>query len=173
MTLTRVDFYVATKLPTKEKSTVKTFFLTNFCWKKTNAILFPKLFWPTERKKCSCDWEKGLKFEAEAWKFEKCLKQNACLTCSLRFLRFYTLEQLAIKAEEIIGIWKSTGKVRKLFIPISKCSCSPKTEICLNFCLISIFQVSAERTFQRNKNVILRQILPQILMRIRLISENK
>ena len=36
MSLTRVDFYVATKLPTKEKSTVKTFFLTNFLLEKKN-----------------------------------------------------------------------------------------------------------------------------------------
>ena len=31
----------------------------------TDGILFPKLFWPTVKKKCSSDWETLLKFEAE------------------------------------------------------------------------------------------------------------
>ena len=35
--------------------------------KTTNGILFPKLFWPTVRKKCSGD----LKFEAEGREFAK------------------------------------------------------------------------------------------------------
>ena len=50
---------------------------TNFCneyfiWssfstgKLRNGILLPKLFGPTVRKNCSSDWEKLLKFEAEA-----------------------------------------------------------------------------------------------------------
>ena len=33
-----------------------------------NGILLPKLFWPTVRKKCSSDWEKLLKFEADRWR---------------------------------------------------------------------------------------------------------
>ena len=39
-----------------------------------NGILLPKLFWPTVRKKCSSDWEKLLKFEAEGWEFSKILR---------------------------------------------------------------------------------------------------
>ena len=39
-----------------------------------NGILLLKLFWPTVRKKCSCDREKLLKFEAEGWEFAKCLR---------------------------------------------------------------------------------------------------
>ena len=40
------------------------------------GILFPKLFWPTLRKKCSSYWEKLLKFEAEGQEFAKCLKSH-------------------------------------------------------------------------------------------------
>ena len=36
-----------------------------------NGIFLPKLFWPTVRKKCSCDREKLLKFEAEGREFAK------------------------------------------------------------------------------------------------------
>ena len=39
-----------------------------------NGILLPKLFWPTVRKKCSSDWEKLLKFEAEGWEFANFLR---------------------------------------------------------------------------------------------------
>ena len=39
----------------------------------TNGILFPKLCWPSVRKKCSSDREKRLKFEAEGWEFAKFL----------------------------------------------------------------------------------------------------
>ena len=39
-----------------------------------NGILLPKLFWPSVRKKCSCDREKLLEFEAEGWEFAKCLR---------------------------------------------------------------------------------------------------
>ena len=39
-----------------------------------NGILLPKLFWPTVRKKCSTDWEKLLKFEAEGREFAKILR---------------------------------------------------------------------------------------------------
>ena len=35
------------------------------------GILLPKLFWPTVRKKCSSDWEKLLKFQAEGREFQK------------------------------------------------------------------------------------------------------
>ena len=61
--------------------------------------LFPKLFWPTERKNCSSNREKNLKFEAEGQEIckifditsticsnsersEQSLKQNAFLSCS-------------------------------------------------------------------------------------------
>ena len=38
-------------------------------------ILFSKLFWLTGRKKkCSSDWEKLLKFEAEGWEFGKFMR---------------------------------------------------------------------------------------------------
>jgi len=49
-------------------------FNKNFQRKYTNGILLPKLFWPTVRKNCSSDWEKGLKFEAEGWEFAKFLR---------------------------------------------------------------------------------------------------
>ena len=39
-----------------------------------NGILLPKFFWPTARKKCSSDWEKLLKFEAEGQEFAKNLR---------------------------------------------------------------------------------------------------
>ena len=39
-----------------------------------NGILLPKLSWPTVRKKCSCDREKLLKFEAEGREFAKSLR---------------------------------------------------------------------------------------------------
>ena len=39
-----------------------------------NGILLPKLFWPIVRKKCSSDWEKLLKFEAEGQEFTKFLR---------------------------------------------------------------------------------------------------
>ena len=39
-----------------------------------NGILLPKLFWPTVRKKCSCDREKFLKFEAEGREFSNFLR---------------------------------------------------------------------------------------------------
>ena len=41
---------------------------------KDNGILLPKLFWHTVRKKCSSDWEKLLKFEAEGQEFAKILR---------------------------------------------------------------------------------------------------
>ena len=40
-----------------------------------NVILLPKLFWHTVRKKCSSDWEKLLKFEAENAKILRSLEQ--------------------------------------------------------------------------------------------------
>ena len=36
-----------------------------------NGILLPKLFSPTERKKCSSDRERHLKFQAEGREFAK------------------------------------------------------------------------------------------------------
>ena len=36
--------------------------------------MFPKLVWPTERKNCSSDWEKLLKFEGEGREFTKILR---------------------------------------------------------------------------------------------------
>ena len=42
--------------------------------KVKNGILFPKLLWPTVRKKYSSGWEKLLKFEAEDWEFAKFLR---------------------------------------------------------------------------------------------------
>ena len=41
------------------------------------------------------------------------LKKNAFLTCSWRFLRSNTLEQLGFKLEQIFWIWKPSEKVRK------------------------------------------------------------
>ena len=40
-------------------------------------------------------------------------QQNAFLTCSWRFLRLNELEQFKFKLEQIIGIEKHEGKVRK------------------------------------------------------------
>ena len=39
-----------------------------------NGILFPKLFWSSVRKICSCDREKLLKFEADGQEFAKILR---------------------------------------------------------------------------------------------------
>ena len=39
-----------------------------------SGILLPKLFWPTVRKKNSCDKEKLLKFEAEGRKYANFLR---------------------------------------------------------------------------------------------------
>ena len=38
------------------------------------AFFFPKLSWPTVRKKCSSDREKLLQFVAEVWEFAKILR---------------------------------------------------------------------------------------------------
>ena len=38
------------------------------------GILFPKLFWPTVRKKCFRDLEERLKFQAEGWEFANFLR---------------------------------------------------------------------------------------------------
>ena len=69
--------------------------------KRRNGILLPKLFWPTVRKKCSSDWEKCLKFEAEFFeisrtifsnseKSEQFLKQNAFNLTTVFFNIFCT-----------------------------------------------------------------------------------
>jgi hypothetical protein len=42
--------------------------------RKKNGILFPKLFRPSVRKKCSSDQENLLKFEAEGQEFTKRLR---------------------------------------------------------------------------------------------------
>ena len=87
----------------------------------------PELLW----EKCSSDRENLLIFEAEGQEFakilrslartiylnkersEEFLKQSAFLTCSWRFLKSNTLEQLYFKLEKRnIGIYKSIGKVR-------------------------------------------------------------
>ena len=39
-----------------------------------SGILLPKFFLPIVRKKCSCDWEKILKFKAEGREFAKFLR---------------------------------------------------------------------------------------------------
>ena len=39
-----------------------------------NGIFLQKLFWPSVRKNCPSDWEKCLKFEAEAWEFANILE---------------------------------------------------------------------------------------------------
>ena len=58
------------------------YFLVLKIW---NVILFPKLFWPSVRKKCSSDWEN-------------------VLNRIFRFLRSdYTLEQLEFKLEKKMG----------------------------------------------------------------------
>jgi hypothetical protein len=40
-------------------------------------------------------------------------QQNAFITCSWRILRYNELEQLELKLEKNIGIYKHAGKVRK------------------------------------------------------------
>ena len=72
-----------------------------------------------EKKICSSDQEKLLKFEAERREFANFLRsleqfiqtvkgqnnfQKAFLTCSWRFLRSNLLEQLEFELEKIIGI---------------------------------------------------------------------
>ena len=59
MNLTRVDFYVATKLPAKEKSTVKI-----FVWKKRKQCYFVSII--VLREKNVLVIEIKLKFEAES-----------------------------------------------------------------------------------------------------------
>ena len=84
-----------------------------FCYQNCSDLLW--------EKKILSDREKLLKFKAEGQEFAKilrsleqfiqtvkgqnnCLKQNAFLTCSWRFLRSQTIEQLLFKLEKIIGI---------------------------------------------------------------------
>ena len=66
-----------------------------------NGILLPKLFWPTERKNCSSDQEKLLKFVAEGWEFANFLRSLEQFIQTVkgqnnfwRFLRSKILEQL-------------------------------------------------------------------------------
>ena len=55
--------------PTMDKEIFDTDgFSLNLGW---NGILFPKLFWPSMRKKYSIDQENLLKFEAEGQEFAK------------------------------------------------------------------------------------------------------
>ena len=42
-----------------------------------NGILLQKLIWPTVRKKCSSDWERLMKFEAESQEFAKFMRSLA------------------------------------------------------------------------------------------------
>ena len=48
--------------------------------------------------------KKLFQFIRTMYVFDQFLKQNAFLTCSWRFLRSNTLEQLEFKLEKIIGI---------------------------------------------------------------------
>ena len=99
--------------------------------KLQNIILFPKLFWPTVRKRRLHrlridfeiqDWRLRIcKFFEITWNFSsnsersvQFLKQNVFLTCSWRFVRSNTLQQLKFKWEKLIGNSKPTGKVRKV-----------------------------------------------------------
>ena len=45
--------------------------IINFSYVQKHGILFPKLFWSTVRKKCSCDQEKPLELKAEGKKIAK------------------------------------------------------------------------------------------------------
>ena len=80
-----------------------------------------KLFLPTVRKNCTNDQDFFLNFKAEGQEFanfsrsleqfiqtvkgqNNFWKQNVFLTCSWRFLRSNTLEQLKFKLEKNIGI---------------------------------------------------------------------
>ena len=49
-----------------------------------NGILLPKLFWPTERKNCSSDLEKLLKFKAKGPEFAKFLRSLEQLIWSVK-----------------------------------------------------------------------------------------
>ena len=79
-------------------------------------------------------WEKNVlmrkTFENRGWRPRSCknriihlnidrshkfLKQSAFSTCSWRFLRSNSLEQFKFKSKKIIGVQKSTGKVRKKY----------------------------------------------------------
>ena len=99
----------------------RTHYFKKFIFFDKGGILFPYLFWNSVRNDCSSDWYFFLKFEAETRStckiFEitrtiysnserpvQFLKQNAFLTCSWRFLRSNTLEELKLKLEKIIGI---------------------------------------------------------------------
>jgi hypothetical protein len=56
------------------------------------------------------------------------MKQNNFLTCFWRFLRSNTLEQLEFKLEKITGIYKRTGKVRKVIY--NSCLLIPSLILC-------------------------------------------
>ena len=118
--------------------------------KRNNSILFPKLFWPTVRKKMFYWLRKTLKFEAEGWAYfkkKKCsnskrsvqfLKQNAFLTCSWRFLRPNILEQLEFKLEKFILDFETYRERYKieipylltvlLSLPLNKLPCHPSSK---------------------------------------------
>ena len=85
-------------------------------------------------KKCSSDWEKLLKLDAEGWEFAKFLRsleqfiqtvegqtnfwsQNAFLTCSWRFLISDKLEQLEFKLEKILGFRNMQEKLANVHDP--------------------------------------------------------
>ena len=75
--------------------------------------MLPKLFWPTVRKKCSSDWEKLLKFEADGWEFAKILRSlehSIYLTeRSYQFLKY--IGTIKIEIGKIIGFERLAEKV--------------------------------------------------------------
>ena len=102
--------------------------ICNFAYRTRKKNIVQKLYFATkiiltywEKKKCSSDGQKLLKFEAEGQEFAKKLGsveqfietvksqnifwwQNSFLTCSWRFLRSNKSEQLEFKLEKIIWI---------------------------------------------------------------------
>ena len=53
----------------------------NYMNPSNNGILFPKLFWPSVRKSCSCDGEKT--FEIRGWRPRNCKKFKITRTICL------------------------------------------------------------------------------------------
>ena len=92
-----------------------------------NSILFPKLFWPTLRKNCSCDWEKLLKLEAKVREFfnfwrslEQLIwtvkRQNNFRNTTLFFSLLLEVSQITVngqKSSHFIFFKSNQNKVKK------------------------------------------------------------
>ena len=113
-------------------------FLLHFREEWINGILFPKLFWPSLRKKCSWDREfffrnSGLKVQnlhifeitrsifLNSERSEQLLKQNTFLTCYWRFLEIEYIWTIKIPiGANDRGVEKYRNKIKTRLISEKK-----------------------------------------------------